>query len=189
MTLPVFLAAHLIYGVVMAHLLIRRMRAEGEVIGVPLVVTMAPIGLLTAPLSAVLLRYAGGWFLHGFFVGDGNITYERFQLGLMLGVMFLAAGACVLGMFAAIAALSRDAPKLAVAPIAAAVIGVTVVFIFDWQNIVHVRGAGGRLLVAHPAGLVSLAIVAVLTANALYVRARVANVLPRPVGPASLIVP
>jgi hypothetical protein len=189
MTLPLFLAAHLAYGCVMGHLFIRRMRAEGEIVGVPLVVTLAPIGLATAPLGAVLLRYAGGWFLHGLFMGDGAIEYERFQLGLMMLVMVLAALATVGGLFAAIAALSRDSRTLALAPVFAALLTAFAAFGFDGSDIVHVRGTNGRWLFVHPAGLVSLAIVAVLVASVLYARARVANVMPRPTGPASLIVP
>ena len=188
MTLPLFLAAHLAYGAVMGHLLIRRMRAEGEVIGVPLVVTLAPIGIATAPLGAVLLRYCGGWFLHGWLMGDGAIAYERFQLGLMLLVMLLAGLCTVSGLFASIAALSRGAKMAAMAPVFFALVVGFVAAGLDGENILHVRGAN-RLLFAHPAGLVSLAIVAVLVASALYARARVANVMPRPTGPASLIVP
>ncbi len=187
MTLPLFLAAHVIYGVVMAHVLIRRMRAEGEVIGVPLVVTVTPIGLVTAPLGAVLLRYAGGWFLHGWFIGDGNIAYERFQLGLMLLVMFLAGACTVGGMFAGVAALSRGNPKLAAAPAVLAGAAAVAIAVFDAPEVFHVRGADERLLFLHPAGLVSLAVIAALVAVVLYTRARVANVMPRPLGPTSPI--
>jgi hypothetical protein len=188
-TLPLFLAAHIVYGVVMAHILIRRMRAEGEIVGVPLVITLAPIGLLTAPLGAVLLRYAGGWFLHGWLMGEANVAYERFQLGLMLLVMLLAGACAVGGMFGAIAALSREQPRAAKAPAVVAGVLALIVVVVDASNIVHVRGTGGKWLFAHPAGLVSLAVVAVLIASVLYTRARVANVMPRPAGPAPLIVP
>ena len=187
MTLPIYLFAHLVYGVVMAHVLMRRMRAEGEVVGVPLVVTVAPIGMLTAPLGAVLLRYSGGWFLHGLMMGDGSIAYERFQLGLMLLVMLLAGGAALGGMFFAVAALSRESPKVAMAPAVVAVVGAVAVFLIDGPDIIHVRGTGGRWLFLHPAGLVSLAVVAALAAAVLYARARIADVMPRPVGPASSI--
>ena len=189
MTFPLFLAAHIIYGVVMAHVLMRRMRAEGEVVGIPLVVTLAPIGLLTAPLGAVLLRYSGGWFLHGWLTGEGSIAYERFQLGLMLFVMVLAGACAVGGMFGAIAALSRGSAKLAIAPAVVAGLIAFIVVIADGPNIVHIRGTSGRMLFTHPAGLVSLAVVAVLVAAVLYSRARVANVMPRPTGPTPLIVP
>ncbi|MFZ9889778.1 MAG: hypothetical protein ACO3JL_19965, partial [Myxococcota bacterium] len=84
MTLPLLLALHLGYGVVMAHAVERRVRAEGAVLGVPLVFAMLPVACVSVPLGAVLLRWAGGWFLHGAFLGEAGIAYERFHLGLML---------------------------------------------------------------------------------------------------------
>ena len=184
MTLPIFLAVHLAYGALMAHVLMRRMRAEGEVLGIPLVVTLLPVGLLSAPLGTVLLRYAGGWFLHGALTGDGSIPYERFHLGLMLLVGVLAAACTVGGMFAVIAAVSRDRVKLGLAPFAVAGVIALVTIIADGADIVHVRGTNGRWLFLHPAGLVSLGVVAVLVAAVLYARARTATVMPRPVAPA-----
>lgn len=189
MTLPVFLAAHLVYGVLMATLLLRRMRAEGEVVGVPLVVTLAPVCCLTAPLGAVLLRYAGGWFLHGMFVGDGNIPYERFHLGLMVAVGLAGIAATVGGMFFAIAVLSRDKPALTLVPLAVALVIGALPFVLDGADVVRVPGTNGKWLFTHPAGLVSLAVVAVLFASHLYAKKRVANVLPRPTGPGSIIAP
>lgn len=189
MTLPIYLAAHLVYGVLMGGILLRRMRAEGEVIGVPLVVTLAPVGLVTAPLGAVLLRYAGGWFLHGFLLGDGSIAYERFHLGLMVLVGLLAGLSTLGGLFFAIAVLSRDKPALNLVPLAVAAAIAAVPLVLDGADVVKVPGTNNAWLFMHPAGLVSLAVIAVLAAAHMYAKRKVANVLPRPTGPGSIVAP
>ena len=134
MTLPIYLAAHLVYGVLMGGILLRRMRAEGEVVGIPLVVTLAPVGLVTAPLGAVLLRYAGGWFLHGYMLGDGSIAYERFHLGLMIAVGLAAGAATLGGLFFAVAVLSRDKPALTLVPLAVALVIGALPFVLDGKG-------------------------------------------------------
>jgi hypothetical protein len=187
MTLPLFLAAHLVYGAIMGRVLLKRMRAEDEVLGVPLLVTLVPVCVGTAPLGAVLLRYAGGWFLHGALLGDGNIAYERFHFGLMIATGVAAGVSTIAGMFFVIAVLTRDRPALAYGPWAAAALIGLVVGAVDGANIVRVAGTDGRWLFLHPAGLVSLAVLLVLVASALYARARTATVLPRPVGPGSVV--
>lgn len=179
MTLPIFLAAHLVYGAIMGRLLLRRMRAEDEVLGIPLVVTLLPVCVATAPLGGALLRYAGVWFLHGAFRGEGSVFYERFHFGLMLAIGIAAGVFTILGMFFVIAVLTRDRPNLAIVPtgVAGAVLLLTVAL--DGGDLIRVPGTG-RWLFLHPAGLVSLAIAAVLVATALYARARTALVMPRP---------
>lgn len=194
MTLPIYLAAHLIYGVVMGSVLLRRMRAEGEIVGVPLVVTLAPVGLVTAPLGAVLLRYVGGWFLHGQLLGDGSVAYERFHLGLMIAVGLGAGLATLGGMFFSIAVLSRNKPALTLVPLMVALVVGALPFVLDGGDVVRIPGTalGGtaaRWIYLHPAGLVSLAIAAVLVASHLYAKKRVATVLPRPMGPGSIVLP
>lgn len=172
MTLPLLLALHLAYGVLMAFAMERRMRAEGEVLGVPLLWTLLPVVAVSTPLGAVLLRWAGGWFLHGQLLGEGSITYERFHLGLMVGVG-LAAGLCtVLGMFAAIAALSRGARRLALVPGLVALALAVGTLATDAEGVVELAGTRGRMLWAHPAGLVSLALVLSLLAAWAFARAR-----------------
>jgi hypothetical protein len=163
MTLPIYLAAHLIYGVLMGGILLRRMRAEGEVVG--------------------------GWFLHGLMLGDSSIPYERFHLGLMVAVG-LAAGISTLGgLFFAIAVLSRDKPALTLVPLAVALIIAAVPIVLDGKNVLRVPGTNDTWLFLHPAGLVSLAVLCVLAAAHLYAKRKVANVLPRPTGPGSIIAP
>jgi hypothetical protein len=187
MTLPIFLAAHLVYGAFMARILLRRMRAEGEVLGVPLVVTLVPICIGTAPLGGVLLRYAGAWFLHGALIGDGSVAYERFHLGLMIATG-ISAGICtVAAMFWVLAVVTRDKGPWGHAPYALAGLVTLLTLILDGRDVLQVPGTNGRWLFLHPAGLVSLAIVAVLVAGTMYARARTANVMPRPTGPASVV--
>lgn len=178
MTLPIFLAVHLAYGAAMAHLLLRRMRVEGEVLGVPLLYTLAPVGMVTAPLGAVLLRYAGGWFVHGAVTGDGSIGYERFHLGLMIASGVLAGVVTVLGMFFVVGFLSRDMPRAARAPYYVAGFAALLTVALDAMDVIVVPGTGGRWLFAHPAGLVSLAVVIVLLAAYLYGKRRIAPVDP-----------
>ncbi len=164
MTLPIFLAVHLAFGALMAHVLMPRMRAEGEVLGVPLLYTLAPVGMITAPLGAVLLRYAGGWFVHGAVTGNGSIAYERFHLGLMILGGVLTAVVTVAGMFFAIAMLSRDRPRVARAPYYLAAFAALLTVVLDAVDVVIVPGSGGKWLFWHPAGLVSLAVLVVLGA-------------------------
>jgi hypothetical protein len=186
-TFPLYLVAHLVYGALMAALFLPRMRVEGDVVGIPLVATLAPVGVLTAPLGAVLLRYTGGWFLHGVMIGDGSIEYERFHLGLMV-LLGLLAGACTVGgMFYGIAVLSREKPKLAMLPYGLGVVVLVLVLALDAKDVIVVAGTSGRSLFLHPAGLVSLAIVSVLAASYLYARARLSE--PEATGPGSLVRP
>ena len=65
MTLPIYLAAHLAFGALMAFAMRRRMQAEGELIAIPMLFAIVPVCLLTVPLGTALLRFSGGWFLHG----------------------------------------------------------------------------------------------------------------------------
>lgn len=172
MTLPLYVCAHVFYGVFMAHAMERRLRSEGEILGLPLLCTLAPVASISTPLGAVLLRWAGGWFLHGAFLGEGSIPYERFHLGLMVGVGLAAGIATVVGMFVAIAALSRDARKVAWAPAGVALFGSVLVLALDARGVVEVAGTGGRMLWTHPVGLVSLALLVTLGASWAFARAR-----------------
>lgn len=187
MTLPLYLAVHLVYGAVMGRELLRRMRAEGEVLGVPLLVTLAPVCVASAPLGAVLVRYTGAWFLHGAFLGDEGIAYERFQLGLMVAIGLAAGLATVAGLFFSVAVLSRNQQRLASMPSVVAALVLVITLSLDGGDVVRIPGTGGRWIFLHPAGLVSLAIVAILVAVYLYARARTALVMPKPAGPTSVI--
>ncbi len=176
MTLPLFLLLHVVYGTIMGLVLFPRMRAEGEVLGPPLLLTLVPVALVTAPVGAVFLRYCGGWFLHGALIGDGSVTYERFHFGLLLGVG-LGAGLCTIGgMFHVVAFISRDRPALARLPIYASALAALVLLAFELEAIITIRGTGGRHLWAHPAGLLSLALVVVLAGWVLYARQRLSHV-------------
>lgn len=176
MTLPLFLALHLAYGTLMGLVLFPRMRAEGEVLGPPLLLMLVPVAVVTAPVGAVLLRYCGGWFLHGAFVGEGNVFYERFHFGLLLLVGLGAGVATIAGMFHVVAFLSRNRPGLARLPLYAAVVVALAVFGIDGQSVLTIVGTHGRHLWAHPAGLLSVAVVVVLLGYLGFARARLAAV-------------
>ncbi|MBM4281386.1 MAG: hypothetical protein FJ137_11720 [Deltaproteobacteria bacterium] len=159
MTLPLFLALHLLYGTLIGRVLFARMRAEGEVVGVPLLLALAPVALLSAPVSALFVRYAGGWFLHGWLLGDGAVVYERFHLGLLLlcgaaSAVFALAGLCFV-----IATASRDRLELRNVPLWLAGALTLVVLIVDGGDVVRIAGTQGRHLWSHPAGLLSVAVV------------------------------
>ena len=162
MTLPLYLCAHLVYGVAMAFVLFPRMRAEGEVLGPPLLMTLAPVGLFTAPIGAVLVRYSGGWFLHGAFFDQGAISYERFHLAILLMTGILAGVFVVGGMFFAVAFISRDRPQLAKAPYLLAAFIVVVTLGLDWQDVITIAGTSGRRLWSHPVGLMSVGVLLIL---------------------------
>jgi len=165
MTLSVLLAVHVAYGALLAFTTWPRMRSEGEVLGWPLVLTLSPVVLGSFPLSSVMLRYAGGWFLHGLFLGDSRITFERFHLGLMFGVGVLLVLATLLGNFFVIAFLSREKESTAYAPFGLAAIAVIVVAIWQGSALYTVQGTSGRFVWQHPVGLVSVAILAFLFAG------------------------
>jgi hypothetical protein len=178
MTLPLFLALHLVYGAAMAHAMRARLLADGDLIGIPLFATLVPVALFSAPVGAVLLRYAGGWFLHGALMGDGSVVYERFHLGLMVGIGLGAALCTVAAMAFSIAYLSRRQERLAQAPYVLAVEILVVTLALDFQGVFHVVGSA-RGVWAHPVGLFSLALVMVLGASWRFASARL-SVAPRP---------
>ncbi len=175
MTFPLFLLLHLAYGAACALATERRMRSEGEVLSLPLIVTLAPVALISAPIGAALLRFAGGWFLHGFFVGDNPIAFERFHFGLMIGVGVSAGIATVLGNFVAIAALSRESRAMSLSPFAVAIIGSAVVIALDSTRMLHVGGPNGPEVWTHPVMILGVANVLVLFATWVWERARLAE--------------
>lgn len=172
MTFPLLLALHLVYGVAMAFAMERRMRSEGEVLGLPLVLAMAPVAVLSTPLSAVLARWSAGWFFHGVFLGEASVAYERFHLGIMMGIGITMGLAAATAMVFTIAFLSRDARRLALAPVGLAALVALLVAVLDGKGALVIAGTGGEMVYTHPAGLVSAAIVLGLVAAWLLARAR-----------------
>ena len=67
MTFPFFLIAHILFGLGMGRIFERKFLSEGHILAPPLLWTLVPVTLMTAPLGMLLSRYAGGWFFHGFF--------------------------------------------------------------------------------------------------------------------------
>jgi hypothetical protein len=161
MTLPLFLALHLVYGTLIARVLFPRMRFEGDVVGVPLLLALAPVALVSAPIGALLVRYAGGWFLHGLLMGDGAVAYERFHFGLLLLCGTLAAVFTLGGLCFIIATASRDRHEVRDVPLWIAGAITLVVFVFDGADVVRIAGTQGRHLWSHPVGLLSLVVVGV----------------------------
>jgi hypothetical protein len=164
MTLPLFLALHVVYGTLMGRVLFPRMRAEGEVVGAPLLMALAPVALISAPVGALLVRYAGGWFLHGWLMGDGSVGYERYHLGLLMLIGALAGAATIAGLFFILATASRDRHDVRNAPLWAAGVVAAVVLVLDGRDVFAIAGTQGRHLWSHPAGLLSVVVVAVLVA-------------------------
>lgn len=170
MTLPLYCGLHLVYGAVMAFAAERRMRSEGDVVGLPLVVTLLPVGLISAPMGAILARYTGPWFFQGLPLDAISIEFERFHLGVLIAVAVLAGVCTIAGNFAAIAFLSRESRRVALVPV---VLGLGIMFtaaVLDPRGLVQV--AENRFLWTHPAGLCSLAVPLCLAAAWFYVRAR-----------------
>lgn len=184
MTLPLFVALHIVYGTLIGRVLFPRMHAEGEVLGPPLLLALVPVALVSAPVGTAFMRYSGGWFLHGAFVGDASHWYERFNFGLLLGVVLLAGLATVGSFLNVIIWASRDRPRLARAGLwlAAFITGLTLVS--DFGGVFTVIGSGGRFLWSHPVGLLSVGNTVVLCAWIAVCRARFATVPPQP-GPGS----
>lgn len=177
MTLPLLLAVHLVYGVAMAFAMERRMRSEGEVLGLPLVLAMTPVAVVSTPLSAVLARWSSGWFFHGLFLGEASFSYERFHLGLMMAIGVVEGLTAAAALIFSIAVLSRDSRRLALAPVALAGLIVVLVGLLDGRDAVVIAGTGGEMVFTHPAGLVSSAIVLALVAAWLLARARLSSPL------------
>ncbi len=175
MTFPLFLLLHLAYGAACALATERRMRSEGEVLGLPLIITLAPVAVISAPISAALLRYAGGWFLHGQIVGRNPIAFERFHFGLMLAIGVLAVLTTVVGNFVTIAAVSRGSKALSFAPFIIAVGVSAAVIAVDFKNMLNIGGPDGPSLWSHPAFILSIANVLVLGATFAWERARLSE--------------
>lgn len=163
MTLPLFLALHLVYATLVAEVMFPRMRAEGEVLGPPLLLMLAPVAVITAPIGLLFLRYAGGWFLHGALLGvEGSVVYERFHFGLLLTLLVLIT-ACTVGPILNVAIwASRDRPRLAKAGLWLAGFITALTFVLDARDIFRIVGTNGRHLWSHPVGLLSVAAVVVL---------------------------
>ena len=175
MTLPLFLALHLVYGTVIGQVFFPRIRAEGEVIGPPLLWMLVPVAVISAPVAAVLTRYSSGWFFHGLFVGAWSSSYERFHFGLILGAVLGAGAATIAGVLHVIIWASRDRHGLIKAAFYVAGTVALLTMALDLKGIFVIRGTE-RWLWFHPAGLLSVAVVVVLSAWVAVCRARLADV-------------
>jgi len=159
MTFPIFLAFHLAFGANMAFVTERRMRSTGEILGGPLIFTLAPVALISAPIGALSIRFAGRWFLHGAFLNGDAIVYERFQLGIMAGVALLAALCTVLGFVLTIAPLSRDHRKIALIPFAISTLVTILVITIEGQSWFKVSES--EFYFSHPVFVLNLIVLTV----------------------------
>jgi hypothetical protein len=175
MTLPLFLALHLVYGTVVGRVFFPRMRAEGEVLGPPLLWMLVPVAVISAPVAAVLTRWSSGWFFHGLFLGAHSAIYERFHFGLILATVLGAGIATVVGVLNVVVWASRERPVLSRSGIYLAGVVAMLTVAIDIRGVFVVRGTG-RWLWLHPAGLLSVAVVVVLFAWVGICRARLAAV-------------
>jgi hypothetical protein len=175
MTLPLFLALHLVYGTVVGTVFFPRIRAEGEVVGPPLLWMLVPVAVISAPVAAVLTRYSAGWFFHGLFVGAWSSSYERFHFGLIIAAVLTGGVATVAGILHVVIWASRDRLALIKVPLYLAALITVVTLALDLKGIFVIRGTE-RWLWFHPAGLLSVANVVVLAAWVALCRARLADV-------------
>jgi len=169
MALVIFLALHLAYGGWMALILIRRMASEGAVLGIPLVVTFAPVALVSVPVAALLTRFAGAWFLAGLPIDMGSVTVERFFLGLTFLIGLATILSTLLGNFFTIVFISRDRRRPAFLPVVVGALIAVVSAVMAGASLVDVLG---RPLWLHPAGLLWVAVVACLVAATLWARGK-----------------
>jgi hypothetical protein len=157
MTLPLVLALHVVYGAAMAYVFLPRLEREQELLGAPLLLVFAPVFLLSAPIAFVQLRYSGGWFLHGAFLGGNSIPYERFHVGYALAMLALIVVATAVAWIVSLFFLSRGRRRAAQLPFALAAIASVAIVALDGKNIVSIAGTQGRHLWSHPTGVPSLA--------------------------------
>ena len=157
MSFPLYLIIHVVYGGLMAFIMERRLRSEGEVLGVPLVASLVPVAFVSAPIGAMLVRWSGNWFLHGAFQAGGAYTFERYQLGIMIVVAFLAGVATIFGLFISIAFLSRDARIAAATPFIISAIAIGATGFLAGSQIWRVSAE--RVVWMHPVGALSLVLV------------------------------
>lgn len=170
MTLPLFCALHLVYGALMARVTLPRMQSEGEVLGLPFVVSLVPVGLISAPLGAALARYVPAWFLQGVDFPGWLGPWERYHLVVLFAVGAAAFASTIAGSFITIAALARDRSGPALIPLVVAGMVAVATFLVDTPGVVNVSAE--QRLFEHPAGLLSLAVAVCLAAALSFSRAR-----------------
>lgn len=169
MTVWMFLAVHVMYGALMARATVPRMLAEGAVLGAPLVVSLAPVALVSVPVGAMLSRFVGVYFLQGIPIEHDPIAFERFHLGVLLLVGLAVVGATILGHFFAVASASRDHRRVALLPVLFGALVIAVDIALDPRRVAFIDDTP---VVAHPVGLLTLAVVACLGAALLWGRAK-----------------
>ena len=152
----------MLYGVLMGCLFEKDLRREGAILGRPLMITLSPVLLLTAPLGLVLLRFSTGWFLHGFLVNESSIFFERFHLGLMLALVASAVLSTVGGLVHWVAFRSHDKILTAwFAPSLAIMILITTLIV-DPFSLFFLDAGQEQSIFLHHSGWISLGIILIL---------------------------
>ena len=160
MTFPFFLMAHILFGLGMGRVFERKFLSDGHILAPPLLWTLIPVTLVTAPLGMLLARYAGGWFFHGFFVGDGKIFFERFHLGIVVTVLLCAWCLTFCGLIFWPVMKSRAQERSVQWLKRGIVLMITTLLVVDHQKIFWIMGTEDKHLFNHPAGWVSIIMLA-----------------------------
>jgi hypothetical protein len=171
MTLPLFLALHMLYGVLAGRAVFQRMRVEEEVLGGPMFAASLPVFLLSAPIGVVLLRYAGGWFLHGALLR--HWVFETYHVGLAVALVLFTGGVYMASLLWSLVFASRLRDKLEQAPLYVAGLVVVSTLVVDARGVWHVLGTD-RVLSTHPVGLLSLGAVLLLAGSVVLLQRRFA---------------
>ena len=154
--------AHILFGLGMGRIFERKFLSDGHILAPPLLWTLVPVTLITAPLGMLLSRYAGGWFFHGFFVGEGKIFFERFHLGIVIAVLFCAWCLTFCGLILWPVMKSRAQERSVQWLKNGIFVLMAAVLLFDYRNIFWILGTEEKHLFNHPAGWLSFLIVLTL---------------------------
>jgi hypothetical protein len=170
MNFIVFCCLHFAYGAATAFAAAPRMRSEGVVLGWPLIVSIAPIALISTPVSGMFTRFAPQWFFAGVPLSAWTVEFERFHFGVLVLAGSLVALSMILGNFIAIASLSRNAKRWAAFPFVFSGVVILLSMVFFPAGIIFVEE--GRPLWTHPVGLCLLATILCLLGSWIFVRSR-----------------
>lgn len=170
MNLLIFCALHFAYGAATAFAAAPRMRSEGEVLGWPLIVSLVPVALVSAPVSGILVRYAPSWLFSHLPWTQWTIEFERFHFAILLLIAALTALSMLAGNFLAIASLSRGVRRWAIFPFIAFVAVLAAGVIFSPNAIIYVEAE--RALWTHPVGVCLVATFFCLGSIWLFVKSR-----------------
>ena len=170
MNLLIFCSLHFAYGAAIAFAAAPRMRAEGVVLGWPLIVSLVPVALISTPISGILVRFAPNWFFSLLPWQNWTIEFERFHFGVLFFVASLVALSMLAGNFIAIASISRGVRRWALFPFGAFGLALLIALVLAPHELVYVEPE--RFLWTHPVGICLLATVICLVGIWIFVKSR-----------------